>query len=238
MKTIKYLLIILILGSFHIVNAQMIINDENAVQREVGAFAGIKVSGGIDVYLSQGDEYALAVSANENKYRDNIKTKIIDNILFIYYDRGSISFNDKRKLRAYISFKTLESIEASGASNIIINKTMNVSDLKLKFSGASEMTGTIKSSNVSLKMSGASTLKIDGKIENLRVEASGASDMKNYNLVTDNCIVKLSGASDIKITVNNTLSLNGSGASEFKYKGNPTNKDINVSGASSASRVN
>jgi hypothetical protein len=238
MNNLKYLLIILLMGFFRTGNGQVIINDANAVQREVDPFAGIKVSGGIDVYLSQGDDYALAVSANESKYRENIQTKIINGILFIYYDRGAISFNEKRNLRVYLSFKTLESIEASGACNIIINKTMKSSDLKLKFSGASEMRGTLKSSNVSLKMSGASTIKIDGKIENLRVEASGASDMKNFDLVADNCIIKLSGASDMRLTVNNSLSVNASGASELIYKGNPINKDTNVSGASSVSSAN
>ena len=238
MNTIKGLLIILILGFYHPAHAQITINDENAEQREVGSFSGIKVSGGIDVYLSQGNDYALAVSANEPKYRDNIKTKILNGILFIYYEGGSISFSGRRNLRVYLSFKTLESIEASGACNVIINKTINTSDLKLKFSGASEMKGTIISSNVSLKMSGASTMKIDGKIENLRVEASGASDMKNFGLVADNCIIKLSGASDVKLTVNSTLSVNASGASDVTYKGNPSNKDINVSGASSVTRAN
>lgn len=237
MNKFKYLLILIFLGYFHTGNAQMIIKDENAIQREVGEFAGIKVSGGIDIYLSQGNDYALAVSANDSKYRDNIKTKIVNGILNIYYEGNSISFMEKRNLRAYISFRTLESIEASGACNVIINKTMTASDLKLKFSGASEMKGTLKSNNVSLKISGASTLKIDGKIENLRLDASGASDMKNYNLITDNCIVKLSGASDIKLTVNNSLSINASGASDFSYKGNPVNKEINVSGASSVSRA-
>ena len=238
MNKFKYLLTILFLGFIYTGSAQMIIKDENVVQRQVGDFAGIKVSGGIDIYLSQGADYALAVSANESRYRDNIKTKIVNGILYIYYEGSSISFNERRNLRAYLSFKNLESIEASGACNVIINNIMNVSDLKLKMSGASEMRGTLKSSNVSLKMSGASTIKIDGTIENLRAEASGASDMKNYNLVVDNCIIKLSGASDMKITVNNSLSINASGASDFSYKGNPTNKDINVSGASTVSRSN
>lgn len=237
MNTLKGLLIIMMLGFYHPAKAQITINDENAEQREVGSFNGIRVSGGIDIYLSQGDDYAMAVSASEIKYRNNIKTTIDNGILSIYYEGGSVSFYGKRNLRVYLSFKTLESIESSGACNVIINKTLSTNDLKLKFSGASEMKGTLKSANVSLKMSGASTLRIDGKIDNLRLEASGASDMKNFDLVTDNCIVKLSGASDIKITVNNSLSVNASGASELNYKGNPGNKDINVSGASSVSRA-
>ena len=54
--------------------------------RNVTAFSGIKVSGGIDVYLSQGDDYSLAVSASEEKYRDNIKTEVRNGILVISYN--------------------------------------------------------------------------------------------------------------------------------------------------------
>ena len=57
-------------------SAQTIINDKNAEIRNVSAFTGIKVSGGIDVYLSQSNECALAVSASDEKYNVNIKTEV------------------------------------------------------------------------------------------------------------------------------------------------------------------
>src|SRR5450432_1415068 len=106
----KYLFIFLItLICSPVFAQQTVINDKNAEVRSVTNFSGIKVSGGIDVYLSQGDSYSLAVSAAEDKYRDNITTEVKNGILNIYYnsDRFSLSSGDK-KLRAYISFKTLE----------------------------------------------------------------------------------------------------------------------------------
>ena len=91
---------------------QTIIHDENAEVRNVPVFSGIKVSGGIDVYLSQSEDYALAVSASDQKYRDGIKTEVNNGILIISYDGGNFRVNSNRKLRVYTSFKTLESLEA------------------------------------------------------------------------------------------------------------------------------
>ena len=54
--------------------AQDIINDKNAETRAVGSFSAIKVSGAIEVYLSQSNSEALAVSASEDKFRARIKT--------------------------------------------------------------------------------------------------------------------------------------------------------------------
>lgn len=234
----KYLLIFLFTAfSFHSF-AQTVINDKNVEVRNVGSFSGIKISGTIDIYLSQSDSYALAVSASEDKFRENIKTEIVNDILTISYNGGSMRYNGDKKLRAYISFKTLESLEASGASDIIINETFKANSFKLRLSGASGIKGKIEISNLILDISGASTVKVNGNVTNLRIEASGASDVKNYDLVADNCIAELSGASDVKITINKSISAKASGASNLYYKGNPERKDVNSSGASSVSQRN
>lgn len=215
---------------------QTIIDDKNAEVRNVGVFSGIKVSGGIDVYLSQSDNYALAVSASDEKYRDDIKTEIINGVLNISYDGGKFKFNSDRQLRAYVSFKTIESLEASGASNFIINGSLKSNSIRVKLSGACDIKGIVNIDNLELNMSGASTVKISGAVRNIKIDASGASDMKNYDLVADNCIANISGASDIRITVNTSLSAKASGASTLYYKGNPERRNISSSGASSISQ--
>ncbi len=66
-------------------SAQKTINDANAEKRNVSGYHAIEVSGGIDLYLSQGDE-SVAVSASETKYRDRIKTEVKDGVLKIWYE--------------------------------------------------------------------------------------------------------------------------------------------------------
>jgi hypothetical protein len=221
----------------HVFAQQMVINDKNAEVRNVTPFSGIKVSGGINVYLSQSDSYSLAVSASDIKYRDNITTEVRDGILVIAYtnDHFRLAYGDK-KLRAYISFKTLESLEASGACDVMINGTLNAGTMLIKLSGACDIKGPVKIENLTLNLSGASTVKISGYAQNLNLTASGASDVKNYDLVTENCVANLSGASDVRITVNNSISASASGASSLHYEGNPDKRNVATSGASSISQ--
>ena len=218
---------------------QNIINDANAEVRIVTAFSGIKVSGGIDVWLSQGNDYALAVSAIDDKYRDNIKTEIKNGVLTIWYESDNLKWNrGDKKLRAYISFKSIERLEASGACDLKINETLNSESLVLRLSGACDINGAVKVSNMTMDLSGASTVKITGHVDNLKLESSGASDVKNYDLIVENCIARISGASDVRITINNSISASASGASSLNYKGNPEKKDVATSGASSISQRN
>ncbi len=213
------------------------INDKNAELRNVSTFNSIKVSGAIEVLLSQSNEEAVAVSASEEKFRNKIIIEVVNGTLKISYDGDRLTWNiGNKKLRAYVSFRNLNNLEASGASTIKINGTLNASGLNVKLSGACELSGSIKATDVKIDINGASNVKLNGSVANINIDASGASDVKGYDLTTDECIVNASGASDINITVNKEISAHASGASSIHYKGNGIIKDVRTSGASSVSK--
>jgi len=234
-----FYLFLFIIFSSAAFSQETVINDANAQVRSVTAFSGIKVSGGIDVYLSQGDDYSLAVSASEDKYRDNIRTEVKNGVLDIWYDNDHWGKNSgNKKLRVYLSYKTLERIEGSGACDFIINGTLTSNSIRVKLSGASDIKGAVKIVNLSMDLSGASTVALNGSAENMKLDASGASDIKNYDLQVENCIAKLSGASDVRLKITGSITASASGASTLYYEGDPDRKDIATSGASSVSQRN
>ena len=236
----KTLLLLLLASSMVIEGSaqKAIINDPNAEKRSIGSFSGITVSNGIDIYLSQGDEEGLVVSASEIKYRDKIKAEVKDGVLTIWYDHGSnISWGvHNKKTKAYISFKNISSLKASGASDVYVTGTLKVPELNLHLSGASDMKGQVDIGSLTAAISGASDMNITGRIDNLKIDASGASDLKNYGLIVQNCDADASGASDIKITVEKELSATASGASDIIIRGNAVIKNMKQSGASTVKK--
>ena len=136
-------------------------------------------------------------------------------------------------MRAYVSFKQLEKLDASGASDIVVTGEIKVSSLVLKLSGASDFKGAVLVNALNIDLSGASDVSISGTASVVNIESSGASDIKGYDLTSDICTAKASGASDIKITINKELNAHASGASYIYYKGSAVIKDIQSSGASS-----
>lgn len=210
--------------------------DANATARTLDkSFTAIKVSGGIDVYLSQSETEAVAVSASDEKYIPNIKTVVEDQTLKIYYE-GEKWWGKNRKMTVYVSFINIEKIDASGASDITIAGSMKGAALKMILSGASDFKGKVELTSLDMELSGASDVTISGTSINVLIESSGASDVKGYNLTADICSAKASGASDINITVNKELTAHASGASSILYHGNAVIKDIHSSGASTVSR--
>lgn len=215
-----------------------IINDPNAEARVLsGSFTSIKVTGGIDLFLSEGDQEAIAVSAAETKYRDAIKTEINNGQLRIYFE-GEKSWNSwkNKNLRVYVAYKNLEKLEATGACDVQVSGVITVPSLQLNFSGASDFKGAVSVTDLKIELSGASDVTIKGAAAKVDIASSGASDVKGYELITDFCSAKASGASDIHITVNKEITAHASGASDIKYKGNAVIKEQHTGGASSVEK--
>lgn len=216
---------------------KVFVNDANAQLRTLtGSFNAIKISGGIDLYLSQFDAESIAVSAAEDKYKEQIKTVVENNTLKIYYEGDKMWSGGNKKLKVYVSFKNLEKLQASGASDVQLAGTINVPSLALDMSGASDFKGAVKVNDLIIELSGASDATISGVTNTVSIYSTGASDFKGYNLVTDICNAKASGASDIHITVNKEISADASGASDISYRGNAVIKNQHSSGASSIGR--
>jgi Putative auto-transporter adhesin, head GIN domain len=213
------------------------VNDPNAEVREAKNFHGIHLSSAFDVYITQSNEEAVAVSASEVKHRDHIIVEVKDGILYIGYDSKGMRWGSgNKKLKAYISFKQIDKLSISGACDVFINGTLNTDDLTINLSGASDLKGKIEVKKLSVDLSGASDITMSGNAPRLDVEANGASTFKGFDLVTDVCNASASGASDIKVTVNKELSAHASGASDVRYKGNGVITDIKSSGSSSISK--
>lgn len=231
MKKLFSLLCLLLIAGF--VFSQKVINDPNVEARPVGSFTGIEVSGGIDLYLSNGNE-AVAVSASKPEYRDRIRTEVENGILKIWFDsKWGVNMNGNRSLKAYVSYKTLKSLAASGGSDISVENPIATGELFLRVSGGSDFKGMVNVDKLTVRQSGGSDVRISGRATTIYVDASGGSDFKGYDLVAEVCELEASGASDIEITAKRELSVRASGASDIYYKGSPAVKQAKSSGASS-----
>jgi len=215
---------------------QLVVDPDAEVRALSGSFKSIKVSSGINVYLSKADDEALAVSApGENK--QEIKTEIENGELHISYSGERIRFNNRGRVNVYVAYKELEQLYASGASEVIVAGEMELPLLNVQLSGASTMKGALNIGELNIRLSGASDMKITGKAKTVNIISNSASDVKDYGFVAEICNIKVSGASDVNITVTKELYADASGASDVHFKGSAEIKEKQTSGASSIARV-
>ena len=214
--------------------AQNLVYDENAEVREVSAFNGIEVSGGMILYISQGTESAVAVSADDRQFVSKIKTEVRNGVLRITPEAGAWNgWNwGNKKLKAYITVKDLQLLSLKGAASVRLANEVVVNTLRLEITGASSLKGAFKGNTVKVEASGASRAEISGSLSVLSIEVSGASSVRAYELKAAICSVEASGASTVQVTATQELSVQASGASDVSYKGEAVARKLESSGAS------
>lgn len=203
-------------------NAQKTVHDANATARQVSSFHAIDIADGVDLYLTQGNEEAVAVSASTDEYRNRIRTEVVNGVLKIDFDQeGTWKLNwfGNRKLKAYVSVKQLDKLVASGGSDVFIENELSASRLTLTLSGGSDFRGKVVAGELKLVASGGSDAYISGKADQLSINASGGSDVHGFELVSLTCQIESSGGSDVRITANKELRASASGGSDVYYKG-------------------
>jgi hypothetical protein len=236
MKCLISSLLLLVTGfSLQAQQEKNLVMDANAEVRQVSGFTAIDVSGAIDLYLSQGKEEGVAVSASSDEIRARIKTEITNGVLRIYFDAKGLNWKrwGNHKMKAYITFIRVGRIEASGACNLKTTDPIQQSELKLEMSGASDFTGEVKVDKLRLDASGASNIQLKGSAATVTIDATGASIIKCYELQSEMAKVNASGASSVRLTVNKELSADASGGSTLFYKGTGLIRDISSSGGAS-----
>lgn len=214
--------------------AQNLVYDANAEVRKVEAFNGVSAGGGITVYISQGKEQAVAVSAEDEKNVSKIKTEVKDGVLKIYIDAAmwnNWSWGNK-KIKAYVTVTELNKLELSGGSIGKIIDELSVSKLDLECHGGSIVNGKINASDLSLDLTGGSIATISGAFANADIEASGGSIVKDFDAAADICKIDASGGSVINFTVNKELTADATGGSIISYKGTGIIKSVDTSGGS------
>jgi hypothetical protein len=218
--------------------AQKTFNDPNAEVRKVKSFHAIKVSSGIHLYLVQGNDEAVAVSASDKGYRDRIITEVTDaGVLKIYYDNKWNESNwDGKSLKAYVSCKTLDALRANAGAHVDVDGTVHADKLHLDCSSGASFNGKISVTDLTAETSSGAHSTISGTASSVSTEASSGSHLDADDLQTDIASANASSGARIELFVNKELSASASSGGHIHYKGSAVIKDIDTSSGGGVSK--
>lgn len=185
--------------------------------RQVTSFHAIKVSGGIDVVLSQGKDVKLQVEADENLMAA-IRTEVKDGVLKIYHE-NNIQY--AKTMKIYLTFQNIDAIIASGGCDIESKQKLGFATLKMDISGGCDIKLDFRAGSLICKQSGGCDVILSGEAESGNFNVSGGSDVKASELYLKNCTIEASGGSDVSVHVTGELTIEASGSSDITYYGKP-----------------
>jgi len=135
----------------------------NSQNRNVAPFSKIKVSSGIDLYLTQGNDEAVKVVADDDLI-DRIITEVEGETLHIYIkNRNSWNWGWRQEQKVYVTFNDLTELDASAGSDVIAE-------------------GPVKLRDVAISASSGSDVDFDGlTAETVALDASSGADIDHRN---------------------------------------------------------
>lgn len=223
---------------------------------DYAGFTGVEVGSALRVEITPSSTYSIAITAGENVL-DHVNVSLDGKVLKIYMDGWSVNWWFGKGIpKIKITMPVLEELLLSGASNGTVTgfKSDDAFTLKLSgaskldmemetgyftatISGASNLKGQLTSTGSDISLSGASDINITGSGGDIKLHASGASSVALRYFKVDNADVDFSGASNGSLDVGGRLDVKLSGASDFKYTGNPTMGRVDKSDASTLKQI-
>lgn len=222
------------------VMAQKTINDPNAEKRTVSSFHGIEVGTGIELSLTQSNTEDVAVSAAKTEHRDRIITKVENGILKIHYDSkmGSVNkIKESKNLKAYVSFKTLDVLNANTGADIDIVGSIKSPTLDIKANTGALIDGEVDVTILKVSQNTGSKINLSGRADKLTVDGDTGSKFKGEEMATSNCNVTVSTGAIVSVKAEKELQVKANTGGVVRYKGNASIKEIKTNTGGTVSKI-
>ena len=190
--------------------------------QKVSGFSAVRASGIANVHLQKGSQEKVTVEVNDKEFYSRLKVEVVDNVLVIRMeDKGKWENRNKDiKLKVFVTYKDLNRLEGSGATNFYGEDQISAGEFDLKVSGANNSKLNINAKKLEVETNGASNVTLSGQAEELSIRSSGASNVKAYDLKAGDVDAESSGVSNIYVSAQGELEVKASGLSNVNYKGN------------------
>lgn len=228
-KSISFLIIALI-G----INATVLAGEkERSEDRNVRSFDAVKVSAGIDLFISMGDNESVKVVADDDII-DDVKTEVRGGTLHVYMKNQNwldniFSWGKTIPRKVYVTASELNSIEASSGSDVKSENTLKGDALKVEASSGSDVKLDVIYKEVTLSTSSGSDARLSGRAKYFNARSSSGSDINARDLEAQICKVSVSSGADATVTATEELEANASSGGDVGYYGNPEKVDIDES---------
>ncbi|MDJ0644642.1 MAG: head GIN domain-containing protein [Flavobacteriaceae bacterium] len=180
-------------------------------------FEAIRVSNGIDVYLTMGNSTSLKLEADENLH-DIIQTEVEDGVLKIYADENI--WSAKRK-KVYLNAEKVNEIRVNSGAELRSENTLETDDLKVSVTSGADVRLIVDVVNLTCSTTSGSDARIEGTADHFVAKSTSGSDLQASGLEAKTCEARVTSGADISVNVTEELDANATSGGDIKYVGNP-----------------
>ncbi|MDP4264725.1 MAG: head GIN domain-containing protein [Bacteroidota bacterium] len=232
MKKISFLLLIISAVSVFSATAQdkdkpKMEGSGNVITKEISIqpFDQLDVSGVFSLKLSQGNKEEVKIEADDN-LQDLFEVKNEGSKLVISMKKG-VNFNSKKKMKVYITFKKLKSMDLKTVGDVSSEQSLSFDDLTIgnKSVGSIDLQLTAQSINIDNKSVG--NIKLNGKADNARITNKSVGSILAADFVVQKMDIDNDGVGSAEVNAEKELKVKDSFLGKVRNKGAATIKKSN-----------
>ncbi|MHC0447424.1 head GIN domain-containing protein [Flavobacterium sp. 3-218] len=198
-----------------------------------GEFKNISVSNAIDLVIEQSDATEITVEADDNLQKE-IVTRVENGTLIIECKYSS--FRNITSKTVTVKMPAVHKIEASSASTVETNGTIQSEDITLDVSSAASMDVNIESDRIAIDAGSGSSVDIIGKALSLSTSASSGGSIDAEKLMANEVHADASSGGTVSVRPILSLKADASSGGNINYSGNPKTVEKSATSGGSVSK--
>jgi hypothetical protein len=192
--------------------------------RVVKNFTGVAAGGPIDVIVKLGNTESVRFEGDADAI-STLVTEVKSGILIIRPETSWTSWAKKyenKKITAYVTAKTLNSLTMSGSGSLSVSGSVSASELATTLSGSGSITTDVNVQGLTSVISGSGNLNIKGKANKAKVTLSGSGRFAGNGLTVESLSTTISGSGIVNIHAQSKINAVIAGSGQVIYSGSAT----------------
>lgn len=199
----------------------------NVITKDVAvkSFDELKVSGAFSVQLSQGNSEGVNIEAEDN-LQELFEVRNEGSKLLIGMKKD-VNINSKKKMKVYISFKTLKTMELKTVGNVSSEQTLSFDKLELDNKSVGNVDLKLSAQHLDIDNKSVGNIKLQGKADNVVIKNNSVGSIEAAGFLVQKMDIANNGVGSAEVNAEK----------ELKVKDNMLGKVLNK-GAATARRMN
>lgn len=202
----------------------------NIITKEiiVQPFEELSINGVFSVLLSQGGKEQVKIEADDNLQElFEVKNEGSKLVIRMKKDVNIHSKDSKNKMKVYITFRKLNSMELQTVGNVSSAENLSFDNLKLENSSVGSVDLKLTAQSLNIENQSVGTFMLSGKADKAVIKHGGVGSFKAANLLVQTMDIEASGVGSAEVNAEKELKVKDSFLGKVSNRGAATVKRMN-----------
>ena len=199
----------------------------NIITKEVNvtSFDQLDVSGVFSLMLVQGNKEEVKIEADDNLQPlfevKNEGTKLTISM------KKDVNIQGKIKMKVYVTFKKLKSMDLKTVGNVISEANMSFDDLDINNKSVGNVDLKLTTQKLNIENKSVGNVKLNGKADNVTIKNKGVGSLQAAGFIVQTMDIDNSGVGSAEVNAEKALKVKDSFLGKVSNKGSATIKRMN-----------